>query len=78
MGDFCEVIKRAMIACGNSGYNIDDQFPEVRKLIEHGHGGKREIVDYRLIPKKSKKQIEKEHIKKLKEKAKQNELILDE
>ena len=47
MGDFCEVIKRSMIACYNSGHNTDDQFLEVRKLIENGHGGKREIADYR-------------------------------
>ncbi len=45
--NFVRAIKRAIIACGNSGYNIDDQFPEVRKLIENGHGGKREIADYR-------------------------------
>ena len=55
--NFAKVIKRAMIACDNSGHNIDDQFPEVRKLTE---------------------QIEKEHMKKLKEKARKNMLILDE
>ena len=32
----------------NSGHNADDQFPNVRKLIGHGKGGKREIVDYKL------------------------------
>ena len=46
--NFEKVVKRAMIACDNSGYDISDQFPEVRKLIKHGKGGKREIVDYKL------------------------------
>ena len=46
--NFAKVIKRAMIACDNSGHNIVNQFLEVRKLIEHGKGGKREIVDYKL------------------------------
>ena len=39
-----KVIKRAMIACDNSGHNKNDQFPKVKKLIEHGKGGTREIV----------------------------------
>ena len=167
--NFAKVIKRAMIACDNSGYNINDQFPEVRKMVDIGSKTKREVVDYKLTryacylivqngdprkevialgqtyfavqtyrqeindkfeeldedrrrlvirgdikqwnqllvdsahdigiitkvrkaikdiggtmpedlptPKKSIKQIEKEHMKKLKEKAKQNRLILDE
>ena len=38
--NFAKVIKRAMIACENSGHSIEDQFPEIRKLIEHGKGGK--------------------------------------
>ena len=46
--NFAKVIDRAMLACQNSGFNIDDQFPEVRKLIEHGKGGKRSVVDYKL------------------------------
>ena len=46
--NFAKVIDRAMLACQNSGFNIDDQFPEVGKLIEHGKGGKRSIVDYKL------------------------------
>ena len=32
--NFRKVIDRAMLACKNSGFNISDQFAEVRKLIE--------------------------------------------
>jgi DNA-damage-inducible protein D len=46
--NFSKVIDRAMLACQNSGFSVADQFPEVRKLIEHGKGGKRKVVDYRL------------------------------
>ncbi|WP_306765619.1 hypothetical protein [Agathobacter rectalis] len=31
-----KVIKRAMIACENSGHSIPDDFPEVRKIVEAG------------------------------------------
>ena len=31
--NFKKVIDRAMLACHNSGINVSDQFPEVRKLI---------------------------------------------
>ncbi len=33
---FAKVIKRAMIACENSGHSIPDDFPEVRKIVEAG------------------------------------------
>jgi DNA-damage-inducible protein D len=46
--NFSKVIDRAMLACQNSGFSVADQFPEVGKLIEHGKGGKRKVVDYRL------------------------------
>ncbi len=46
--NFTKVIDRAMIACDNSNHNVGDQFVEVNKLIEHGKGGKREIIDYKL------------------------------
>ena len=34
--NFAKVIKRAMIACENSGHSISDDFPEVRKIVEAG------------------------------------------
>jgi len=46
--NFSKVIKRAMLACQNSGYSIDDCFPEVRKSIISGKGKKSEIIDYKL------------------------------
>ena len=46
--NFIKVIDRAMIACDNSNHNVGDQFGEVNKLIEHGKGGKRKIIDYKL------------------------------
>ncbi len=46
--NFQKVINRAMLACENSGRNVDDQFPEVRKLITAAKGAKRKIVDYEL------------------------------
>ncbi|MCL2751660.1 MAG: DNA damage-inducible protein D [Firmicutes bacterium] len=46
--NFGKVIDRAMLACRNSGATVKDQFPDVRKLIEHGKGGMREVIDYRL------------------------------
>lgn len=32
--NFSKAIKRAMIACENSGHNVADEFPEVRKIVE--------------------------------------------
>lgn len=46
--NFHKVIKRAMIACKNSGKNIDDQFPEVGKMITIAKGGQRSVTDYEL------------------------------
>jgi len=48
MKNFHKAIKRAMLACKNSGFSIDDCFPEVRKSIVSGKGRKSSIVDYRL------------------------------
>lgn len=34
--NFAKVIDRAKLACQNSGRDIEDDFPEVRKIIEAG------------------------------------------
>ncbi len=46
--NFSKVIQRAMIACENSGRKVEDQFPEVRKLIIAAKGAKRLVIDYEL------------------------------
>ncbi len=46
--NFSKVIDRAMIACKNSGYEVLDHFPDVRKMIELAKGAKRDVLDYEL------------------------------
>ncbi len=46
--NFLNVIENAKIACTNSGYDVNDHFPEVRKMVEIGSGAKREIEDIML------------------------------
>jgi len=46
--NFSKVIDRAILACRNSGFEAVDHFPEVRKMIEIGKGGKRGQIDYEL------------------------------
>ena len=45
--NFNNVIKRAMIACENSGRSIADDFPEVRKIVDAGATSK-PVKDYEL------------------------------
>lgn len=45
--NFHKVIKRAMIACENSGHIISDDFPEVRKIVSAGVTNK-PLKDYEL------------------------------
>lgn len=46
--NFSKVINRAKLACKNSGFEIDDHFPEVRKMVEIGSNTEREVLDYEL------------------------------
>ena len=46
--NFKKVIDRAMLACRNSGFDIKDHFPEVRKMVEIGSATTRQVVDYKL------------------------------
>ena len=63
--NFAKIIDRAKLACQNSGRMIDDDFAEVSKIVEAG-----------ATPEKSIKQVEKEQLKKLKDKK--TKLMLDE
>ena len=45
--NFHKVIKRAMIACKNSGHEVEYDFPDLRKIVEAG-ATKKKIVDYEL------------------------------
>ena len=46
--NFHKVIKRAMIACENSGRSTLECFPEVRKTSPMPNGGVKDILDYEL------------------------------
>ena len=46
--NFRKVVDKAMLACQNSGFPIDNHFSKVSKIIEIGKGGKRKSVDYML------------------------------
>ena len=45
---FSDVIKRAIVACENSGQNSEDHFRGVPKMVGVGSGAQREIVDVEL------------------------------
>ena len=45
---FEAVIKKAIIACENSGHNPDDHFAHMRKMVDIGSGAEREIDDIAL------------------------------
>lgn len=45
--NFDKVIKRAMLACDNSGHAVSDHFPEVRKMVKTGVSTKA-LLDYEL------------------------------
>ncbi|MBQ2836086.1 MAG: DNA damage-inducible protein D [Clostridia bacterium] len=46
--NFAKVIDRAKLACINSGFEITDHFPEVRKMVEIGSNTVRDLLDYEL------------------------------
>jgi len=46
--NFAKVIDRAVLACKNSGFVIEDHFPDVRKTIEMPKSATKQIVDYKL------------------------------
>lgn len=46
--NFSKVIDRAKLACNNSGFEVQDHFPEVRKMVEIGSNTVRELLDYEL------------------------------
>lgn len=45
--NFAKVIDKARIACKNSGYDIDDHFAEVSKMVEAGVSSKY-VIEYKL------------------------------
>ena len=46
--NFAKVIDRAMLACKNSGYDVVDHFPEVRKTIAMPKTATKTVIDYEL------------------------------
>lgn len=45
---FSETIERAKLACKNSGFEVDDHFADVGKMVDIGSGAEREIDDFML------------------------------
>ena len=46
--NFSKAINRAQKACANTGFNIDDHFREVTKMVPIGSGAERAVDDYML------------------------------
>lgn len=46
--NFSKVIDKAMLACKNSGFDIDDHFPDIRKMVQIGSGAEKNVIDYKL------------------------------
>ena len=45
---FSDAIERAKLACKNSGFEIEDHFADVGKMVEIGSGAEREVDDVML------------------------------
>ena len=45
---FSNAIDNAKKSCENSGYNVDDHFPDAGKMVQIGSNTKRKIQDYKL------------------------------
>ncbi len=43
--NFQKVIEKAKIACRNTGLEVDDHFPDIRKVITAGKGAQQPIED---------------------------------
>jgi DNA-damage-inducible protein D len=46
--NFIGVIQKAMLACSNAGFEVEDHFANTSKMIELAKGAKREVIDYAL------------------------------
>ena len=46
--NFSKVIDRAILACKNSGFIVDDHFPDVRKTITMPKNATKQVIDYKL------------------------------
>ena len=46
--NFAKVIDRAKLACSNSGFEMVEHFPEVRKTIEMPKNATKKVLDYEL------------------------------
>jgi DNA-damage-inducible protein D len=46
--NFLNVIEKAKNACKNAGINVPDHFADIRKMIQIGKGGQREVEDIAL------------------------------
>ncbi|MCL2006574.1 MAG: DNA damage-inducible protein D [Treponema sp.] len=46
--NFHKVIDRAMLACKNSGFEVDEHFVEVNKTIKMPKTAKKQVIDYSL------------------------------
>lgn len=46
--NFAKVIDKAMLACKNSGYDVDECFAEVSKTSKMPNGGVKKVIDYKI------------------------------